>query len=554
MKDNRNKWSFINIFTKPALTASEVRYWKATMFKLLKVGIEFEFNLPTQSGTCRGNNVTCGCTYINNGCWEVCENIEKCEHTPCIDTCKNVTNKCKEEDCATCNNYVFKCLGTNCTGFVSVCINKCTNFKIDCDGCPKKYNPIKDPSVIRNNLVKILKPTNDYTKHNSSGVVSVTKDGSLEGDGGVEIITVGRRVDYWEFYEMTDKILKEVTKKGGSLNERCGSHMHILTTYYDSKNSAEKTYSASNELEKNVPEIIVANFHQLCRRYQNAITWMTMALNDPNHMTRWEKFRVSILDISPVQQDIRSLAKAVSYKTGHKYGWVNYNQMQFDKNTGEASTFHIEMRVADSTMCPSYYAALACLYVAFVIKAVEISRYGLLKVADENGEWLSKADEAKKAILNNTGDYKGSRLGNTTNAMHFKEQYIKEGMDMLSQLKGILMRIGPAYSVLEKLIQKPPALRRCEGDSWKQIEKDIAVVTEASVKLENKLQEVIDLGLLQECNSIKEWVKEVTKLIREEWSDEVGDITETDIENFTNTKIRDGLVIWSESAGGMLNI
>lgn len=520
------------------------------MLRLLKVGLEFEFNLPEQKGGCKGNDVACPCINIDDECWKACANERTCRENPTMEICANRSDACKKKNCTECDTFSFRCIGLACTEFTSVCFEMCDNFSKNCDTCRKKFDPTKDPKSIRDALTRRFKPTNDYTKVNKSGVVSVTEDGSLKGKGGMEIITVGRRIDYYEFYNMAKTILDAANESGAYLNERCGSHMHLLTTYY----SGEGVGRLITELERNMPEVILANFHQLCRRYQNAMTWMTMALSEPNHMTRWEKFRVSILGVSPIQRDMVSLRDKVAHDSGgRKYGWVNYNKMQFT-NSGDISAFHVEMRGADSTMCPSYYAAVACLYVALAIKAVEISRYGVLRVADEGGRWLKKAKEAKNAIMNNTGGYDGPRVANTENAMYFRDYYIDEGMDMLSQLKGILMRLGPAYDVLTKLIQRPPALRRCDGESWEDIERAIEVPISQSGKLDNKLQEIIDLRLLEECESIEEWISGATNIITEEWGDELDEVSESDIQRFTETKMRDGLVIWSDSIGGVIAI
>lgn len=520
------------------------------MLRLMKVGLEFEFNLPDQRGTCKGEEISCPCIHMGDGCWRDCEHLELCANTPTRETCENDCDECASDDCSTCANYKFGCIGVLCTEFTSVCINVCERFEKSCNNCNKKYNPEKDPAAIRRSLTDLFNPTNDYTKVNKSGVVSITKDGSLKGDGGMEIITVGRRINYWEFFNMASAILKESGDRGAYLNERCGSHMHLLTTYYENNNDG----NFITELEKKMPEIILANFHQLCRRYQNAISWMTMALDDPNHMTRWEKFRVSILDISAIQRDMLSLRDKVADKSGgRKYGWVNYNQMRFDR-AGDITAFHVEMRGADSTMCPSYYAAIACLYVALTIKAVDISRYGVLKITDGKDGWLKKAKEAKKAVLNNTGGYDGPRASNTNHVMNFRDYYIEEGMDMLSQLKGTLMKLGPAYEVLTKLIQRPPAVRRCNGDTWEDIEREIAAPVTQSNIMENKLQEIIDLCLIEECANMEEWVQGATNILIEEWGEEIGPVTQEEVKEFTELKMRDGLAIWSQPLGGVIAV
>jgi hypothetical protein len=541
MRNNREKWHFYSHPSKKELTPPEVRYWKEQVKRLTKVGIEFEFNLPDQKGSCQGDNIQCPCVHIDTGCWAICANIEDCKKIPCYDTCANRSVKCNPEKCAKCKNFEFRCIGTTCADFISACF-VCDKFQKSCAACPKKYDPDKDPQKIREILTADLQPSRSYGKINSSGVVTITTDGSLKGGKGVEIITVGRRVDYWEFYTMSKSIIEKVVEYGGYLNERTGSHMHVLTSYYEE--------SGANELERPMPQIILANFHQLCRRYQNALVWMTTALDDPNHLTRWEKFRVSILDVSPVTKDMRKVVEDVSRNAGgNKYGLVNYNSLRF---IGEdVERFHVEFRQADSTLCPTYYAAIACLHYALLAKAVEISRYGLLKVGAEG--WLKNAKEMKKIILNGVGDYDSSRVSNTAKLLDNVDYFIQESLDLVGQLKGILLKLGPAYDVLLKLAKKPASLRRVDGDKWKDIERDLAVEMGATDKLEIKMSEVIDLKLIDDCRDIKEWVSEVQKMMLED-ADLGREVSTSEIMEFVENKTREGEMIWSESTGCLLAV
>lgn len=541
MRNNRERWQFYNHPSKPVLSSSDVRYWKQSLKGVLKVGIEFEFNLKEQKGSCKGDNTQCPCTNIGEGCWKACTLADECFESPCIDTCARRAVSCMPDTCGKCMEYKFKCIGPSCVDFMSSCFT-CTKFDKNCATCSKKYDPDRDPKHIRKIMADEFQPSNNYGKVSPSGVVGITTDGSLAGDKGAEIITIGRRVDYWEFYKMTKKIIDRSVELGAYLNERTGSHMHVLASYYENE--------GSNEMEKPMPQIILSNFHQLCRRYQNALTWMTIALGDPNHMTRWEKFRVSILDISPVINDMRKVVEDVHrIANGSKYGFVNYDNTRFVD--GNIDRFHVEFRGADSTLCPSWYAALACMHYALVIKAVEISRYGMLKVGDE--EWLTKAKRMKELILNNCGDYGGSRVADTSKLLDNRSYFIKESLDLVGQLKGILLKLGPAYDVLMKIAERPAALRLIDGDTWEDIENSLAVKMDDMDELEVKMNEIIDLKLIEDCGNIEEWAKEVQKCMIED--EEVGRKVEADvIQSFVEAKMREGEMIWSTSVGCVVSI
>lgn len=539
MRDNRDRWKFYEHPSKPKLDPSDIMWWKRMLSNILKVGIEFEFNLPEGKGGCRGDNAGCACIHMDNNCWQTCVNTGTCSVLKHPAVCSAKTGECSEQKCAECKNYKFKCLELMCADFVSSCIT-CNKYARNCDGCGKKFDPKFDPSAIRNTLVKELQPSNTYGKINKSGVVSITTDGSLLGDKGVEIITIGRRVDYWEFYEMSSRILTKATSNGAYLNERTSAHMHILSSYYEKENI--------NEMEKPMPQIVLANFHQLVRRYQNALTWITIGLNDPNHLTRWEKFRVSVLDVSAVPRDMQEVMDEVSHNSGgNKYGFVNYLRTRFTPD-GLIDRFHVEFREADTAMCPSYYAAIACLHYAFVIKAVEISRYGILKVG--SAEWLKKAKEMKEIILNGKGDWNSNRLGNTPKLLDNREYFITEALDMLNQMKNILIRIGPAYDVLVKLARMPIAMRRIEGLSYEQIEEQIAIARSRESRVDARISEMIDLKIIDQCKDIEEWMNEVAKVLA---NDEIQAQIE-EIKTVIDTKLREGEIIWSQSIGCILSV
>jgi len=540
MRDSRNRWVFLKHESRPVLDAADVVYWKGALKKILKVGAEFEFNLPDQKGGCKGNNPCCPCVSINTGCWTTCVKKSVCEMPACD--------------------------GVYCPDFETACIG-CEKFKIKCDGCKERFDPSKNPNEIRSRIQEELRPSLCYGIV-GTGVHSITRDGSLLGDKGMEVVTVGRRVDYWEFYSMVKSIMDKAVSKGAYMNERCSTHMHLLASYYGKTNKQKREDDAENleipgvptnisEMEKDMPEIIMANFHQLCRRYQNAVTWMTIALDNPKHMTRWEKFRVSVLPISAVLNTMPNVQATVRHNSacgnphGNKYGWVNYELCSFTP-AGNVKRFHVEMRAADGILCPSAIAAMACLYYALAVKAVEISRYGILEVEDK--EWLDKSLQIKEAMMNNMKDYNaGDRFSDTSNLHKYYDVLREESLDLCRQLKHILIKTGPAYNVLECLAQKPIALRRCEGEDWEKIEKDIEVPRTEETRFETKVNEYIDMRLIDECKTISEWVVAVSSAIKEEFSAADENI-ETKVRDYIESKRNDGDLIWSDKLGTVVSI
>ena len=538
MRNSKDRWEFEEgLPSRLPLKAAEVNYWKNILKKILKVGMEFEFNLPEKkNGSCKGDSNTCPCTNLthDNDCWKECVN--------------------SQVDCS----MVKTCSGILCPNFVPYCFI-CDEFQVSCEDCRYKFDPNKNPDAIRKHLADVLRPNNSYGQVSSSGVHSITKDGSLQGQKGAEVITVGRRVDYWEFYKMAKNIIEAASSKGAYLNERCSTHMHVLAGYHGKTMPDQERMSVParvDEMERPIPELVVANLHQLVRRYQNAMTWMTMGLDEPHRMTRWEKFRVSVLDVSALTKHMNDVRQEVSEKAGgNKYGWINYNHLGFSPN-GDINRLHVEFRAADGMLSPSAIAAIGCMYYALIIKAVEISRYGFVGVGDK--AWLEQSLEVKAALLNNMKNYQdGDRFGDTRNLHKYYEILIGESMDLVQQLKAILINIGPAYEVLEKLAERPIALRRCDGESWERIEHDLEVIVGEEGQLEIAISEIIALNQVSECRDIEEWSNAVGQILKQKPElgiDDDNAVLETTITEYVRKNQEDGLMVWSNRIGAPLKI
>ena len=556
------------------LTAQEANYWKLNIGRVLKIGAEFEFNLPDKpTGTCKGRSFTCPCSKYGNvdlSCWTECLRKQECISLSNRERCAVATD-CKKESCADCKEYAFKCNGIVCSNHIPACVS-CDDFSIDCTGCEYRFDPNKNPDSIRQACINKFNPSGSYGVVAKSGVHNITTDGSLLGKKGMEVITTGRRVDYWEFFEMSKNIINTAVEKGAYVNERCSIHMHGLASYYGKVVGTagspspgallpnSKSGDKVNELERSVPEIILANLHQLLRRYQNAITWMTSGLDDPKHLTRWEKFRVSILNISAITNNMRAVKdRVISESGGNKYGWVNYKFCEFD-NDGDVKRLHVELRVMDGLLSPSAVAAFACLYYALFIKAIELSRYGVIEFGDEAA--IMQAQTVKAALMNNCADWqegtKNGRFSDTSNLNKYTDILVRESFELIAQLKHILTKIGPAYDVLEKLADNPCSIRRCNGQEWVDIEKDLSVKLTEEGKLEYEICKIIDTRAITGVASEKEWLNNVVKVIMSnkelaaahESEEEVAD----KVCNHVDEKRANGEWIWANKIGSMMAI
>lgn len=493
------------------LTHEERAYWSRLTSSIAKVGVELEFNLHESEGMCSGIEA-CQCINLSDtaSCWKDCADLDLCADRrdtigPLI--CANACPTCSPQDCDTCSLFSFECRGIECNMFTPYCVT-CDAYDPGCTTCPKRYDASKDPKEMRNRAIRELHPSKCYGCIGDSGVMDVVKDGSLLGDKGMEIITTGRRPNYWTFHKMLSGILDTAKKNGGYLNERSSTHMHLLLSYYSRLNNDGSALPMEiTELDgKPVPEIILANLHQLTVRYQNALVWMGMGLSDMRRLTRWEKFRVSIMNTTAVTNHMKDVKDQVCHNSGgNKYGFVNYLFTEFD-NDGDVSRFHVEFRGIDGINSASALSAFACLYYAILMEAIDLSCYGVLRAFTRDEYMVEEGIKAK--LLNNMKGYgDGDRFADTSKlAPHF-DHLARRSMELLGLVKHHLESVGPAYDVLVELAKKPAAIRRAEGLTWEDIERQLAIdKPKDENEHEDKVRTVIDLMQVGNAVSPEQWI------------------------------------------------
>jgi hypothetical protein len=552
MKSKKGKWLFFGDDSRMTpLNGEQVAYWLNLLPKIIKIGVEFEFNLTEQKGMCDGSNPDCDCIYIERGCGNECARKEDCETIKIRENCANrMSPVCTTIDCESCGNFRLDCPQLYCVAYHPQCAI-CDDFRVNCDDCEKKYNKKLDPKNVRAEIKQILSPTNSWGLPGANCIAEVTTDGSLRGDKGVEIVTVGRRLEFKSFFEMCKNAIDAALKRRAYCDERTSIHLHVLTAYYRSLNKTGKERGENpmntNELEQPLPELVLANFHQLVRRYQNALTWMSMGLDNGDTLTRWEKYRGSVLPFSPYLVSMNRVKNEImsQYKD---YGFVNYDNCRFHSD-GSVRTFHFEMRHMDNIPCPSIVTAKAILIYAMVIKAIEISRYGLLEVGDK--DWMDQATKMKKTILNNCPTEFGSnRFSTTTDVMKYGEQFRDQSVELLSLVKRTLIEFGPqVYDQLLSLAERPVCFRRIDGQSWEEIEADFFVPLREEEEINHVIRQIVDLQMFLECKSLTDWF---TLVWREMKGDFPQEVSKNIMMKYVKGQIAEGKLQWSEPLGTVI--
>lgn len=572
MQKKRERIRFQQKKGRPPLSREWADYWIAFLEKVLKVGTEFEMNLPTPDKVLdKGSDQPC--MHAKKPCVTNCANLETClvDRHPTLCLTKRTgefLNKkfmCPAKDnadinaCEDCEGWRLHCRQLKCAMFTPFC-TVCPAFQ-RAGEVVEKGDIRRDADTVREEMRELLQPTEFVGHVGEKGVLEVKKDNSLANGGGIEIPTVGRRIHWQSFYNMCKDIIEPIVARGGSVNERCGQHYHVLAGYFDNSKRGQGTgfgvTRTVSELERPLPECVLANLHQLHRRYELAMFWIMSAGISLNHLTRWARFRQSIRRFSALQSRMSKVQaemaevvigmNSASNQKG-KYASVAYHFCRFNEE-GDVTTLHIENRIADGVLSPAVATAWAMLCYALVLKAVRLSQYGIMEAGSR--EYMNKVKEIQPNLVDGEhrdwGDYRQADTSNLTPHIPWLRENAQE---MVNWLKPELSDLGPSYEILLSLADKPCSLRLSEGQTWKDIESSLYgpyLNTSDSEEFvnEGELREIIDLASIVDCEHIEMWIEEVSAYLGQD-PPVVADIV--------HRMINSGDFRWSDPIGALITV
>lgn len=347
-------------------------------------------------------------------------------------------------------------------------------------------------SVYRN-FRQAFSPTKNVDICGKFGILDITPDGSVPN--GMELITVGRRFNWNNFYDMNKAIMGKFQEFDFYTSHHTGMHIHLLAGY---------SSMGTNELEQNVPEIILSNFYQLHRIFAPELYWI--ASGGPNRyaLTRYILFRNPPFDYSPMQHGLQNIRDSLNAKYG-KYQMVNMNPVVWggDKSI---ERFHVEIRHPDTYLSPAYASAIVALEVAILSKAIEISQCGLISMKQDEYDMRRKLFD--KFANMGTGD-RDSDSSDLTN--EDIGNLGKMTSDMIRWFKAEIMAVSPvAYEILQKIAETPASIMRISGKSWNAIESTIypqELIDSESVR---KINEIVILQQITDCKDVDVWKEKLS--------------------------------------------
>jgi len=250
------------------------------------------------------------------------------------------------------------------------------------------------------------------------------------------------------------------------------------------------------------------NLYQLMRRYYSALLYLTGTNNTTSSIVRasdMDFFQPTHLRVSPLGQHMKDVKEQIY---GHATRYCAFNMgttdggrkdlMRFRYN--DIQRFHVEFRFPDASDVPAQIVAQMFLFRALMMKAVELSRFGVIKLGDANNDGLWTKNKNAVKVLG-TGD--------TSGGMTFAEaeEFAKgDARNLLKALRPILMNIdGSSIHVLNEMVERPVWRRRRSRQAWNTIERELLPREHQLDDVAEKLLKAITLQSVTGFKQMAHW-------------------------------------------------
>ncbi len=334
-----------------------------------------------------------------------------------------------------------------------------------------------------------LAPSGDLDRLGPNGVLDVTKEHC-----GIEIRVIGRQPHFRALQEQYQNIMAVLQANQARPRPTCGLHFHLLTP----------------GLAEPVPEIILANLWNLIRRYAPELKFLTSTGSKREALCRRRNHNShgEMVCHSPVTMTMRQIQHMLNESriVPKHQNFFNLEHLSFTE-TGDVWPFHLEFRFPDTNFSPTAVTALTFLFLAMLLKAVDLSRYGVIHVGKIQ-PWRRKI-----ALLDRLNNNNGTLATSDTSAV--TDEIIEElragAYELLDLLAPILDSFvdNAALDVLMTLAEQPVSLRRCAGYDWDTIETMLAERTQPDDigldKTDHRLMQRIELGEWTQQQSSDSW-------------------------------------------------
>jgi hypothetical protein len=352
-------------------------------------------------------------------------------------------------------------------------------------------------------LIEKLQPSGDLGDLGEYGVFGVVSEHC-----GVEIQVIGRQPHFPALAEQYRNILLPLLAEGVRARPTCGLHYHMLAI----------------GLSDPMPEIVLANVWNLTRRYAPNLRFLTSGGDSLQALCRRRNYasHLEMVRHTPGVQTMREIQQKLceSRQVPEHQNFLNLEHVRFTDN-GNIRDFHLEFRFPDADLSPTSVVSKGFLFLAMLLKAVEMSQYGVIHVGRIR-EWRRKC-HLLDLLSNNDGNLATSDTSAITSEMI--EELRVGCRELLELLKPIFGRFAwtsfdgvedhPAFEVLSTLSETPVSLMRCSGRDWEDIEtllsERVAVKPGDWDKSDYRLIRAVELAELTGYGEPESWKWEIAR-------------------------------------------
>ncbi len=323
-----------------------------------------------------------------------------------------------------------------------------------------------------------LQPSGSLERLGANGVLDVQPEHC-----GIEIRVIGRHPYFRALHEQYKQIMDILLKHGARPRHTCGLHFHLLTP----------------TLAEPVPEIILANLWNLTRRYAAALKFLTSAGDKRESLCRRRNHNshLEMVRHSPATMHMREIQQILknSRTVPEHQNFLNLEHIGFTES-GDVLPFHLEFRFPDAHLSPTAITAETFLFMAMLLKSVDLSQYGVIHVGKVK-PWRRQV-EILNLLSNNDGNLAASDTSKITDdIIEELRQGCYELLDFLSPVFDWFTD-NPGLDILLAMAETPISLMRCAGYDMRDIEahlSDRAAQDDLGLdSIDRNLMRRIDLG------------------------------------------------------------
>ncbi len=337
-------------------------------------------------------------------------------------------------------------------------------------------------------IEKFMEPSGDMNKLGRLGVYKVINEHC-----GIEVLIIGRHPHWESLVEQYSQIVYPLLDKKVRMRPTCGFHFHLLQV------------GAS----ENIPEIILANLWNMFRLFAPGLKFLTSGGEKRDSLCRRRQHNAhqEFIKLCPSRMHMREIQEILkkSFDVPEHQNFFNLEHIRFTEE-GEVSDMHMELRFPDGDLCPVSITAKTFLFLTMLLKAVEISKFGLLDV-EKYPSWQENI-----TLLNHISNNDGKLAASDTAAISddMLDSYRENGRSLLQFLKSVFLIFdNPAEIILKSLVEAPISLRRINGHDWTSINAELAQLIaplHSPDKTDHELLKIIELSLLTEKKDEATWL------------------------------------------------